>query len=58
MFEKIYLLQKFSEKHVFPQKVLLEGLSPVLITLLKIFRQKSVFSTEFKNNSLPHPDPF
>ena len=52
-FEKIYLLKKFSEKHDFPQKVPLEALSPVLITLLKIFRQKFVFSTKFKKNSPP-----
>ena len=57
MFEKIYLLQKFSEKHVFPQEVPLEALSPVLITLPTFFRQKSVFSTEFKKNSLSHTAP-
>ena len=57
MFEKIYLLQKFSEKHVSPQKAPLEALSHVLITLLTIFRQKSVFSTEFKKNSFFHPAP-
>ena len=42
MFEKIHLLEKFSEKHVFPQKVPLEALSPVLINLLTIFA-KSLF---------------
>ena len=48
----------FSEKHVFPQKVPLEALSPVLITLLTIFRQKSVFSTELKKLSPPPRPPF
>ena len=57
MFEKIYLLQKFSEKHVSPQIVRLETLTPLLITLLTIFDQKSVFSTELKKKSLSHPAP-
>ena len=57
MFEKFYLLENFSEKHDFPQKVPLEALSPVLISLPTFFRQKSVFSTEFKKNSLSHPAP-
>ena len=57
MFEKIYLLEKFSEKHVFPQEVPLEALSPVLITLPTFFRQKSLFSTECKKNSLSLPAP-
>ena len=58
MFEKIYLLEKFSEKHFFPQKVPQETLSPVLIALLTFFRQKSVFSTKFKKkNPTPRPPP-
>ena len=56
-FEKIYLLEKFSVKNVFPQKVPLEFLSPVLITLLTFFRQKSLFSTEFLKNLPPPPAP-
>ena len=42
MFEKLYLSEKFLEIHVFPQKVPLEALSHVLITLLTIFA-KSLF---------------
>ena len=57
MFEKIYLLQKFSEKHVSPQIVRLETLTPLLITLLTIFDQKTVFSTELKKNLSPTPPP-
>ena len=59
MFEKIHLLEKFSEKHFFPQKVPRETLSPVLIALLTFSRQKSVFSTKFKKKiQLPAPPPF
>ena len=39
----------FSEKRVLPQKVALETLSSFLISTLTIFRQKTVFSTEFWN---------
>ena len=46
----------FSEKRVLPQKVALETLSPVLITLLTHFRQKSNFSTKFWKTT-PHPLP-
>ena len=46
-----------SEKRVLPQKVALETLSPVLTTLLTIFRQKSNFSTKFWKTP-PPPCPF
>ena len=58
MFEKIYLSEKFSERHVSPQKVPLETLSPVLITLLTILRQKSVFSSKILKKILPTSPPF
>ena len=48
---------KFSEKRVLPQKVALEKLSPVLITPLTIFRQKSNFSTKFWKTPPPPPCP-
>ena len=44
----------FSEKHVFPQEVPLETLSPFPITQLTIFRQKTVLSTKLWN---PPPTP-
>ena len=44
----------FSEKHVFPQEVPLETLSPFPITQLTIFRQKTVLSTKLWN---PTPTP-
>ena len=47
----------FSEKRVLPQKVALETLSPVLTTLLTIFRQKSNFSTKFWKTPPPPPCP-
>ena len=46
----------FSEKRVLPQKVALETLSPVLINLLTISRQKSVFSTNLWKTP-PRPCP-
>ena len=46
-----------SEKRVLPQKVALETLSPVLTTLLTIFRQKSNFSTKFWKTPPPPPLP-
>ena len=56
MFEKRFIIGCFSEKRVLPQKVAMETLSPVLTTLLTIFRQKSVFPT--KNwKSPPRPCP-
>ena len=54
MFEKKIFIGNFSEKHVFPQKVPLETLSPFLITPLTIFRQKTVLSTKLWN---PPPPP-
>ena len=47
----------FLEKRVLPQKVALETLSPVLTTLLTIFRQKSNFSTKFWKTPPPPPPP-
>ena len=43
----------FSEKRVLPQKVALETLSPVLTTLLTIFRPKSHFPTKFWKTPSP-----
>ena len=47
----------FSEKRVLPQKVALETLSPVLTTLLTIFRHKSKFSTKFWKTPPTEPPP-
>ena len=61
MFEKNYFQEIFSEKRALPQKVALETLSPVLTTLLTIFRQKSNFSTKFWKTPPPPlapPPPF
>ena len=47
MFEKLYLSEKFLEIHVFPQKVPLEALRHVLITLLTIFAKSLFFPQIF-----------
>ena len=57
MFEKKLFIGCFSEKRVLAQKVALETLTPVLTTLLTIFRQKSVFSTKIRKIHPPPPRP-
>ena len=56
-FEKKIFIGCFSENCVLTQKVALETLSPVLTTLLTIFRQKSVFSTNIWKIPPPRPCP-
>ena len=55
MFEKLYLSEKFLEIHVFPQKLPLEALSHVLITLLTIFAKSLFFPQIFLKKFNPPP---
>ena len=57
MFEKLYLSEKFLEIHVFPQKLPLEALSHVLITLLTIFAKSLFFPQIFLKKFNPPPRP-